>query len=80
MRKNMNAARLHEMFCSWLRSTAMLEEVEIYKEDCDKWRYHSPESDRTQKIAGVISQESSDLLAETLNESKQTIKSKGVYQ
>lgn len=39
-------------------------------EDYDKWRYHYPEFDRTQKIAGVISQELSDLLAETLNESK----------
>ena len=39
----------------------MLEAGEISKEDYDKWRYHYPEFDKSQKIAEVMSQELSDI-------------------
>ena len=39
VRKNKDAARLHEMLCSWQQAAAMLEAGEISKEDYDKWRY-----------------------------------------
>ena len=45
----------------------MLEAGEISKEDYDKWRYHYPEFDNSQKIAGAISQELSDRLLKDLN-------------
>ena len=48
-RKNKDAARLHEMLCSWQQAAAMLEVGEISKEDYDKWRYHYPEFDTAQK-------------------------------
>ena len=48
----------------------MLEAGEISKEDYDKWRYHYPEFDVTQKIAGAISQELSDRLLKDLNSDK----------
>ena len=43
VRKNKDAARLHEMLCSWQQAAAMLEAGEISKEDYDKWRYHYPD-------------------------------------
>ena len=49
VRKNKDAARLHEMLCSWQQAAAMLEAGEISKEDYDRWRYHYPEFDATQK-------------------------------
>lgn len=39
VRKSKDAARLHEMLCSWQQAAAMLEAGEISKEDYDKWRY-----------------------------------------
>ncbi len=39
VRKSKDAARLHEMLCSWQQAAAMLETGEISKEDYDKWRY-----------------------------------------
>ena len=62
IRKNKDAARLHEMLCSWQQAAAMLEAGEISKEDYDKWRYHYPEFDATQKWAKVMSQRLSDTL------------------
>ena len=62
VRKNKDAARLHEMLCSWQQAAAMLEAGEISKEDYDKWRYYSPEFDATQKQAKIMSQGLSDLL------------------
>ena len=61
VRKNKDAARLHEMLCSWQQSAAMLEAGEISKEDYDKWRYHYPEFDKTKCWAKVPSQELSNL-------------------
>ena len=48
VRKNKDAAQLHEMLCSWQQAAARLEASEISKEDYDKWRYHYPEFDKTQ--------------------------------
>lgn len=48
VRKNKDAAQLHEMLCSWQQAAALLEAGEISKEDYDKWRYHYPEFDKTQ--------------------------------
>ncbi len=66
-RKNKDAARLHEMLCSWRQAAAMLEAGEISKEDYDEWRYRYPEFDKTQKIAVAISQELSDRSQKDLN-------------
>ena len=49
VRKSKDSARLHEMLCSWQQVAAMLEAGEISKEDYDRWRYHYPEFDATQK-------------------------------
>ena len=62
VRKNKDAARLHEMLCSWQQAAAMLEAGEISKEDYDEWRYYYPEFDATQKQAKIMSQGLSDLL------------------
>ena len=57
VRKNKDAARLHEMLCSWQQAAAMLEAGEISKEDYDKWRYHYPEFDKTQNYVKVPPQD-----------------------
>ena len=51
------AARLHEMLCSWQQAAAMLEGGEISKEDYDKWRYHYPEFDKAQTYVKVPPQD-----------------------
>ena len=66
VRKNKDAARLHEMLCSWQQAAAMLEAGEITKEDYDKWRYHYPEFDKTKCWAKVPLQELSDIRMESL--------------
>ena len=48
-RKNKNAARLHEMLWTWREQAAKLEAGEISQEEYDRWRYHYPEFDATQK-------------------------------
>ena len=68
--KNKDAARLHEMLCSWREQAAKFEAGEISKEDYDKWRYHYPEFDKSQKITGAISQELGDILLKDLNSDK----------
>ena len=57
IRKSKDAARLHEMLCSWRQAAAMLEAGEISKEDYDKWRYHYPEFDKSMCWTKVPSQE-----------------------
>ena len=57
VRKNKDAARLHEMLCSWRQAAAMLEAGEISKEDYDKWRYHYPEFDKSQNYVKVPPQD-----------------------
>ena len=71
VRKNKDAAQLHEMLCSWQQAAALLEAGEISKEDYDKWRYHYPEFDKTQNWAKVMSQGLSDMLIESLKEDKE---------
>ena len=57
VRKNKDAAQLHEMLCSWQQAAAMLEAGEISKEDYDKWRYHYPEFDKSQNYVKVPPQD-----------------------
>ena len=57
VRKNKDAARLHEMLCSWREQAAKLAAGEISKEDYDKWRYHYPEFDKTQNYVKVPPQD-----------------------
>ena len=67
-RQNKDAARLHEMLCSWQQAAAMLEAGEITKEDYDKWRYHYPEFDKAQTYVKVPSQELSDMLVDIFSD------------
>lgn len=46
----------------------MLKAREITQEEYDRWRYHYPEFDTTQRWAKVPSQELSDMLIEALKE------------
>ena len=57
VRHSKDAARLHEMLCSWQQVAAMLEAGEISKEDYDKWRYHYPEFDKSQNYVKVPPQD-----------------------
>lgn len=63
-----DAARLHEMLCSWQQAAAMLEAGEISKEDYDKWRYHYPEFDTTQKRGKVMSQGLNDIITQAIKD------------
>ena len=60
VRKGKDAARLHEMLCSWQQAADMLKAGEISQEDYDRWRYHYPEFDTSQKWAEVPSEEFGD--------------------
>ena len=64
VRKNKDAARLHEMLCAWRQAAAMLKSGEITQEDYDRWRYHYPEFDTAQRWVKVPSQELSDMLVD----------------
>ena len=68
VRHSKDAARLHEMLCSWLQAVAMLKAGEISQEDYDRWRYRYPEFDSGQRTAKVISPELSDDLLEQLKQ------------
>lgn len=70
VRKNKDAAQLHEMLCAWRQAAAMLKAGEITQDEYDHWRYHYPEFDNTQRWAKVPSQELSDMLVEALNETE----------
>ena len=48
VRKNKDAARLHEMLWAWREQVAKLEAGEISQEEYDRWRYHYPEYDSSQ--------------------------------
>ena len=47
VRKNKDAAQLHEMLCAWGQAAAMLKAGEITQEEYDRWRYRYPEFDNT---------------------------------
>lgn len=68
VRKNKDAARLHEMLCAWRQAAAMLKAGEITQEEYDRWRYRYPEFDTTMRWAKVPSQALSDMLLEGLND------------
>ena len=48
IRRNKDAARLHEMLWTWREQAAKLEAAEISQEEYDRWRYHYPEYDSSQ--------------------------------
>lgn len=66
VRKNKDAARLHEMLCSWREQAAKLEAGEISKADYDKWRYHYPKYDNADTSVSPIPQALSDTLLNDL--------------
>ena len=51
---------------AWRQQATKLEAGEITKEEYDRWRYHYPEFDTTQRWAKVPSQALSDMLIEGL--------------
>jgi transcriptional regulator with XRE-family HTH domain len=67
-RQGKDAAELHEMLSAWAGQTAKLSAGEITKEDYDRWRYHYPEFDTTQRWGKVPSQELSDALVEAFKD------------
>lgn len=58
------------MLRAWMEQADKLENVEISKEEYDKWRYKYPELDTYQKRAKVPSQELSDYLVKELTKRK----------
>ena len=68
VRQGKDAARLHEMLCSWRQATAMLKAGEISREDYDRWRYRYPEFTNTPGHVKPISQGLSDMLVADLKE------------
>ena len=70
VRHSKDAARLHEMLCSWRQAAAMLKAGEITQEDYDRWRYRYPEFSNTPGRVKPISQGLSDMLVDALK--KQT--------
>ena len=66
--KSKDAARLHEMLCTWNQTAAKLKAGEITQEEYDRWRYNYPEYDTTQRWAKVPSQVLSDMLVEALKQ------------
>lgn len=66
--KGKDAARLHEMLCSWRQVAAMLKAGEITQEEYDRWRYRYPEYDTSGHWHKVVpSQALSDMLVEAFN-------------
>ena len=68
VRHSKDAARLHEMLCSWRQAAAMLKAGEITQEDYDRWRYRYPEFSNTPGRVKPISQGLSDMLVDALKE------------
>ena len=63
-----DAARLHEMLCSWRQAAAMLKAGEISQEDYDRWRYRYPEFSSIPGRVKPISQGLSDMMVDALKE------------
>ena len=73
VRKNGDAARLHEMLCAWRQAAAMLKAGEITQEEYDRWRYRYPEFDTSRHWCTVTpSQGLSDLLVEAFKQETDT--------
>ena len=66
VRHSKDAARLHEMLCTWRQAAAMLKAGEISQEDYDRWRYRYPEFSNTPGRVKPISQGLSDMLVADL--------------
>ena len=71
VRKNKDAARLHEMLCTWQNAATKLNAGEVTQEEYDRWRYRYPEFDTTQHWAKVPSQGLSDMLVKALNDDQE---------
>ena len=56
VRKNNDAARLHEMLCAWNQAATKLKAGETTQEEYDRWRYRYPEFDTTRRWTKVPSQ------------------------
>ena len=68
VRHSKDAARLHEMLCSWRQAAAMLKAGEISQEDYDRWRYRYPEFSSIPGRVKPISQGLSDMMVDALKE------------
>ena len=68
VRHSKDAARLHEMLCSWRQAAAMLKDGEISQADYDRWRYRYPEFSNTPGRVKPISQGLSDMLVDAPKE------------
>ena len=68
--KGRDAAELHRMLAAWGAIAAKLKAGEITKEEYDRWRYHYPEFDTTQRWVKVPSQALSDMLLDALKENE----------
>ena len=64
--KGRGAGQLYRMPVAWGEGTAKRKARENTQEDYDRWRYHYPEFDTTQRWAKVPSQALSDDLVEAL--------------
>lgn len=62
VRKNNDAARLHEMLCAWNQAAAKLKAGETTQEEYDRWRYRYPEFDATRRWTKVPSQVLNNIL------------------
>lgn len=58
---------LLKLLSAWQEQSAKLAAGEISKEDYDRWRYHYPEFDSSQRWVKVPSQTLSDMLVRELN-------------
>ena len=66
-----DAAELHKMLCAWRQAYAMLKEGQITRAEYDRWRYHYPEYDTSQRWAKVPSQGLSDMLIDAMTDDNQ---------
>ena len=68
VRKNRDAAQLHEMLTAWQKQATKLKTGTITQEEYDRWRYHYPDLDTSGQWQKVVpSQSLSDILAEALS-------------
>ncbi len=68
VRKNKDAARLHEMLCLWQQAAAMLEAGEISLVEYDRWHYHYPEFDKAQNYVKMPPQDINKMFVRNVNE------------
>ena len=64
--KGNKAAELNKFLCVWYQVAAMLKAGEITQEEYDRWRYHYPEFDTSQRWVKVPPQELGDMLVDAL--------------